>query len=389
MQWIFRSLINPREVSLGSESETCLADRLIEVKLPTLLRTLAILLKPDLKLGQYYVDEHWSVQPERLFDFLYLIRSQEGSGLQRWFLFSNHIHLVRDAIKQRILPIRSTRAVVEHYNTDPIFMSLMLGPSLSYTCAFFDDQHTSLDDAQANKLNVVIRRASIDAQHTVLDLGTGWGYAPFPLADQLGCHVTGITLSKVQVRYCNERKDATAAKERLTFLCADYATYAPEREFDRVISLGMLEHVGKHQYKFFFDRVAKLLKPNGIALIHSMVEERATSPDAWIDRNIFPGGYIPTTSEVLSAIELSHCELTNLFVHEKSNYFRTLDSWKTNLFNNRIRCENRLASLGLQDAEVRKVMRIWEYFLSSSQIAFSEKFGRCRVAHFLIKRKTP
>jgi cyclopropane-fatty-acyl-phospholipid synthase len=388
VRWIFSRLIDSEEVRLVTAGSVAQKEGLIQLELPSLLRVIGILLKPDLRLGQYYVDGHWSTQPERLFDFLYVLRSKESSKLQSWFLLSNRFHLVRDALKQRVMPIRSTRAVVEHYNTDPIFMQLMLGPSLSYTCAFFNHPDASLDQAQAEKLDVVARRASIDRGHSVLDLGTGWGYAPFPLAEKIGCHVTGITLSNAQVQYCNQRRELSAARDRLRFVCTDYATYLPTSTFDRAISMGMLEHVGKHQYKFFFDKVAAFLNPEGIALIHSMVDERETSPDAWIDKNIFPGGYIPTVSEVISAIEKSSCELIDVFTHDKSNYFRTLESWKHNLFGNRGQCEERLEVLGLGKTEIRKVIRIWEYFLSSSQIAFSDKYGRCRVAHFVVKRKS-
>jgi cyclopropane-fatty-acyl-phospholipid synthase len=389
VRWIFSTLINSEEVHLVTAGSSPQKEGLIQLELPSLLRTIAILLKPDLRLGQYYVDGYWSAQPERLFDFLYLLRSQESSKLQGWFLLSNRFHLVRDALKQRVMPIRSTRAVVEHYNTDPIFMEMMLGPSLSYTCAFFNHPDASLDEAQAEKLDVVARRASIDRDHSVLDLGTGWGYAPFPLAEKIGCHVTGITLSNAQVQYCNQRRELSVARNRLRFVCTDYATYLPTSTFDRVISMGMLEHVGKHQYKFFFDKIAKFLNPEGVALIHSMIDERETSPDSWIDKNIFPGGYIPTASEVLAAIEKSDCQLISLFTQEKSNYFRTLELWKRNLFEHREQCESRLAAIGLRETEIKKIIRIWEYFLSSSQIAFSYKYGRCRVAHFVIRPKSP
>src|SRR5262249_15167551 len=157
--------------------------------------TLRILLKPDVMIGQTYVDDRWSVEPAKLFDFLQFLRSQEDSKLQSWFLISNRFHIFRDAVKQRFFPIRSTRAVVEHYNTDPEFMSLILGPSLSYTCAFFDEPQMNLDEAQLHKLDLISKRLQLSDTHRVLDLGVGWGYASFPFAETVGCSVTGITLS--------------------------------------------------------------------------------------------------------------------------------------------------------------------------------------------------
>src|SRR5262249_4978070 len=134
-------------------------------------------------------------------------------------------------------------------------------------------------------------------------------------------------------------------------------------------------------------KVAEFLNERGLALVHSMVEERETSPDAWIDRNFFPGGYIPTISEVASGVEGSNCQILKIWTHDKLNYFRTLESWKDRLFDHRAQCENRLAQMGLSRIESAKIIRIWEYFLSSSQIAFSDIFGRCRVAQFLVTKK--
>jgi cyclopropane-fatty-acyl-phospholipid synthase len=338
-------------------------------------------------LGETYVQQRWSVQPERLFEFLYLIRSQESSRLQRWFLSLNYFHPFRDLFKQRLFRIRSTRAVVEHYNINPEFMSLILGPSLSYTCAFFEPDF-SLEDAQANKLKIISERISLRRGLRVLDLGSGWGAAAFPLAEIYGCEVTGLTISSAQAEFCKAKQEKSLAKERLEFLKMDYAAYSPPKQFDRVVSIGMLEHVGKYGYRDFFNRIGEFLTIDGLALIHSMVEERETSPDEWVDRHIFPGGYIPTVSEVIAGIERSNCQILKVFTHDKSNYFRTLECWTANLCCNRASCERVLLGAGLNAEDVRTILRIWEYFLSASQIAFSEKYGRCRVAHFLVRKKT-
>ena len=363
------------------------SDGRIAVKPPSLYWTLRILLKPDLLLGQTYVDGRWSVEPSRLYEFLHLIRSQEHSRLQQWFLFANRFHVLRDALKQRVFPIRSTRAVVEHYDTDPVFMSLILGESMSYTCAFFDQDHSTLNEAQDHKLELVSKRIGLAAGQSVLDLGTGWGYAPFPLAECLGCRVTGITLSQAQVDFCEARRANSPAKDRLAFVRADYADFMPSRVFDRVISIGMLEHVGKFQYSVFFDKLAELLHDDGVALVHSMVEGEEISPDAWIDQNIFPGGYIPTMSEVVAGIEASRCDIVQIYTHAKPNYFRTLKLWMTNLQANRGRSQKRLEDIGLSASDATKALRIWEFFLSASQIAFSPEHGRCKVAQFVVRKK--
>jgi cyclopropane-fatty-acyl-phospholipid synthase len=385
---IFHKLLQSDDFEIVLEdSASKRGDNTITLKLPSLYRTIKILLKPDIMLGQAYVEGHWSVEPDKLYDFLYIIRSQDTSKLNKWFLVSNRFHLLRDTFKQRFFPIRSTRAVIEHYNTDPIFMSCILGPSLSYTCAFFDNTEFSLDRAQERKLETIAKRISLTTGHTVLDVGSGWGYAAFPLAEKYACNVTGITISEAQVEFCNTRKSASPARDKLQFINVDYTKYEPSFKFHRVISVGMLEHVGRYQYKFFFDKVAEFMRDDGIALVHSMVQEHAISPDAWIDRNIFPGGYIPTISEVIFGIEQSNCQIIKIFTHQKFHYFNTLNCWKDNLFANRAKCESALEDQGLKRADVQAIIRIWEYFLSSSKIAFSNRHGHCRVAHFILSKK--
>jgi cyclopropane-fatty-acyl-phospholipid synthase len=390
LQRIFGSLLTSDNLTIVLDNDSLQPDQNrdpIKLRLPSLYRTIQILLKPDVMVGQAYVDGHWAVHPRRLYDLLYFIRSQEASKLQKWFLISNRFHIFRDSLQQRLFPLRSTRAVVEHYNTNPTFMSLILGSSFSYTCAFFEQDEWSLDRAQERKLGVIAERTLLAEGQRVLDMGCGWGYPAIPLAETFWCRVTGLTISKTQLEFCNARRLASHASERLEFINADFTEYEPPLKFDRVISVGMLEHVGKYQYKSFFDRVAHFMNDDGIALIHSMVEEREVSPDAWIDKNIFPGGYIPTISEVVLGIEQSRCRLMTVFTHEKSHYFKTIESWMANLYANRIQCASALKEQGLEQEEIAKIIRIWEYFLSSSQIAFSEKYGRCRIAHFLVRRQ--
>jgi cyclopropane-fatty-acyl-phospholipid synthase len=386
---VFRKLLQSSEFTVveGGQPPQDPKTKVISLRLPSLYRTLQILLKPDIMLGQSYVDGFWAVPPYQLFDFLYLIRSQESSNLQKWFVLSNRFHAIRDIFKQRLFPIRSTRAVVEHYNTDPVFMSYILGPSLSYTCAFFDRMDVSLEEAQDNKVRTVAERLALSNQDDVLDLGCGWGNPAIPLAERYGCTVTGLTISQAQLDFCNARATASLAGERLRFFKSDFMNFESPLSYDKIISVGMLEHLGKYQYRSFFDKVAGFLSDTGIALIHSMVEESERSPDAWIDKNIFPGGYIPTASEVVAGIEASRCELVELFIHAKANYFQTLESWKANLFANQNACVDVLKKKGLRDADTAIIIRVWEYFLSSSQISFSKKYGDCRVAHFLVRAK--
>src|SRR5215204_7006467 len=139
--------------------------------------------------------------------------------------------------------------------------------------------------------------------------------------------------------------------------------------YNKIISVGMLEHVGKYQYGAFFDKIASLLSGNGIALTHSMVEQSETSTDAWIDKNVFPGGYIPTISEVVGGIEHSRCKLVAQFTHDKLNYFRTLEAWKANLFAELVDVLV-LIKYGLNASSINSIIRIWEYFYHPAKSPF-------------------
>jgi cyclopropane-fatty-acyl-phospholipid synthase len=357
----------------------------IPLRLPNLYRTVQILAKPDLMLGQAYVDGHWDVPAERLYEFLLLLRSQEAARLLKWFTFWNRFHPLRDSLKQRRLSVKATRAVGEHYNTDSEFMSCILGRSLSYTCAFFDGVSRPLEEAQERKVAIIADRIALSGRDTVLDLGCGWGYPAIPLSESYGCAVTGLTVSNVQLEVCRARAFKSPAVERLYFYKQDFCTFNPEISFTRVVSTGMLEHVGKYRYKELFDKISDMLQDGGVALVHGMIDERETTTDAWIERNIFPGGYIPQASEVLAAIEDSRCELVTLFTHPK-NYFQTLGCWIDNLLENRTHAGELLERRGLSGVEIEAVLRLWQYFLASSRIAFSERYGTSRVAQFLVRK---
>src|SRR5215203_6175794 len=216
--------------------------------------------------------------------------------------------------------------------------------------------------------------------------GLRLGNPAIPLAERYGCAVTGLTISQAQLDFCNARAEASPARERLRFFKSDFMNFESPSSYNKIISVGMLEHVGKYQYGAFFDKIASLLSGNGIALIHSMVEQSETSTDAWIDKNVFPGGYIPTISEVVVGIEHSRCKLVALFTQDKLNYFRPLEP-------GRLICSPNVVDVlvlikyGLNASSINSIIRIWEYFLSSSQISFSELYGDCRVAHFILRGK--
>jgi len=221
---------------------------------------------------------------------------------------------------------RSRNNVAHHYDLDGRLYSLFLDADKQYSCAYFETPDTNLDDAQLAKKRHLAAKLLIRRGHRVLDIGSGWGGLGLYLAEMTGANVTGITLSNEQLQASNAR----AAEKNLTnsakFLLQDYRDI--EGPFDRIVSVGMFEHVGVDFYDSFFKRCAELLTDDGIMMLHSI--GRSTGPDVtspWITKYIFPGGYAPALSEVFPSIEragLLVCDTEILRLH----YAETLKAWR-------------------------------------------------------------
>ena len=254
---------------------------------PTLARFLSLLAKPDYRLPHSYTQGHWSCERGKLYDFLEMLKTQEGSPLHRWHrLF--RANPIRDGV-YKLLPIKVKENIAEHYNTQPEFMRLILGDRLEYTCAFFDEDHQTLAAAQDNKIERVIARLGIEPEHRVLDLGCGWGQIAEAVAAKAGANVTGISISGEQIRYAQNKRSSS----RLDFVVTDYEAFEPSEPFDRIYSVGMLEHVGQGLLGRYFEKISRLMTEDGRALVHCIVRRRHQSTNSWIDREV-PRRLYPT-----------------------------------------------------------------------------------------------
>ncbi len=202
----------------------------------------------------------------RLYALLELLTTQPRSPLNGWFQLFN-ANPIRDGIVYKLFPLKVKRNIAEHYNTSPDFMKLILGDKLEYTCAFFDAQHQSLSDAQEHKIDLVIERLGILSEHSVLDLGCGWGQLAESVAAKSDARVTGINLSPRQVAYAREHSSSS----RVQFVLTDYEGYQPSHPFDRVYSIGMLEHVGRGLLDSYFKKITDVMTADGLALVHCIV----------------------------------------------------------------------------------------------------------------------
>ncbi len=260
-----------------------------------------ILLDPELKFGKSYMDGTFVVEEGTIADVLAIALGQ-GSEVPYWARLQVLLRYLHRRLSQFNPRPRSRRNVAHHYDLDGRLYSLFLDADRQYSCAYFERPDQSLDDAQIAKKRHLAAKLLIEPHQRVLDIGCGWGGLGLYLAEVGGADVTGITLSQEQHAIANERSAEKGLSDHARFRLQDYRDVAGS--FDRIVSVGMFEHVGVNHYDTFFQKSAQLLDKDGVMVLHSIGRSEgpwATNP--WIAKYIFPGGYIPALSEVLPRIE--------------------------------------------------------------------------------------
>ena len=316
-------------------------------------------LDPEMAAGEGYMSGALRVEAGGIYDFIALMmanlaRRPPPASVQA---VSRVRRLLRPVAQFN--PARRARANVHHhYDIDPRIYDLFLDPDRQYSCAYFADPAMSLAEAQAAKKRHIAAKLALRPGQRVLDIGCGWGGLALYLARAAEVAVTGITLSDEQLRIARERAEAETGS-RPEFALADYRDVSGA--FDRIVSVGMFEHVGRRNYRTFFSSVARLLSPGGAALIHTIGrtdEPAGTNP--FIARYIFPGGYIPALSEIMTAIERSGLIVSDVEVL-RLHYAETLRAWRRRFQANR----QKAAAIAGEE-----FCRMWEFYLAGSEAAF-------------------
>ncbi len=327
---------------------------------------------PELALGEAWVDGGLTVEGGDIFALLDLTAAELSGRPRRRPGPGWRLRRLRDQANDRL---RARRNVHHHYDLTVDLYRLFLDEDLQYSCAVFEHPGQSLEEAQAAKKRRIARKLLLRLGHRVLDIGCGWGGLALTLAEA-GAHVTGVTLSTEQHRIAGERAAARGLSDRADFRLQDYRDL--DQRFDRIVSVGMFEHVGVPNYQAYFDTVARLLDDDGVALIHAIGRKdgpNRTQP--WIQKYIFPGGYIPALSEVLPAIERSGLWITDMEIL-RLHYAETLKAWRERFL------ARRAEAATLYD---ERFCRLWEFYLASSEVAF-RRFGHMVFQLQLTKRQT-
>ena len=330
--------------------------------------------RPDLYFGEAYSNGDIQIENGSLTDFLDIALMNIGRGELNFFsmlinkLYGSYRYLTNfNFIK------KSKMNVAHHYDLSDDLYSLFLDPKKQYSCGYFINENDTLEDAQNNKIQHIIKKLNIKPNQKVLDIGCGWGSLAIDIAKSNNCEVTGITLSENQFNYCVKKAKKLNLENQVTFKLIDYRQL--DEKFDRIVSVGMFEHVGRKFYKNFFKKIDNLLNDDGVSLVHTIGSVNPPrDPHPWITKYIFPGGYTPSLSEVVTPVEKAGLIVSDIEVL-KLHYSHTLRHWKENCIKNKIQIINMFDE---------KFFRMWEFYLASCEIAF--KWGDQVVYQFQLTK---
>lgn len=324
---------------------------------------LKIAINPALAVGEAYMRGQLTIEQGSLSSFLAVAMGQHDQIPDSAFA-----HIMAQAAKWTMRALggnnrrRAARNVAHHYDLSAEFYALFLDANMHYSCAYFAEGTETLEAAQAAKVRHIAAKLCLSPGQAVLDIGSGWGSLALALAQLGKVRVKGVTLSAEQLAVARARARDACASHEVVFELEDYRDVVGN--FDRIVSVGMLEHVGFSQFDGYFSKVADLLATDGVALIHAIGRwDENPGTDAWTERYIFPGGYIPSLSEVIPAIERSGLMVTDVEIL-RLHYAETLHHWSQRF------AVNRAAAQAMYGDEF---CRMWEFYLGAAEMSFRER----------------
>ena len=320
-----------------------------------------LLLDPDLRTGELFTDGRLVIEEGTIYDFGCLVLRHGGQiETSKVVRTINRIRTKTLLWGQRNNPLRSRRNVAHHYDLGDALYALFLDPDWQYSCAYFETEGQSLDDAQMAKKRHIAGKLRLEAGHRVLDIGCGWGGLACYLAETAGAaKVLGVTLSQEQLGRARRTAEERGLADRVRFDLTDYR--AVRGKFHRIVSIGMFEHVGLRHYAEFIDTCRQLLTDDGVMLLHTIgCTDAPGLTNPWLTRYIFPGGHLPSLSDIVSVVERSGLIITDVEIL-RFHYADTLRAWRDNFM------ERRAEAVAMFD---ERFCRMWEYYLAMAEAAF-------------------
>ena len=324
-----------------------------------------LVLDPEIEFPEGYMRNEIIIENASLKDFLMdLVKNLGRKEVNTSSYIFKRIFQIWRYISNFNLPGKARKNVEHHYDIggekgEKLYDIFLDKTHRLYSCAYWKNDTKTLEEAQQNKINHIVKKLDIKQGQKILEVGCGWGGMAFEIAKQKGCEVKGISLSKNQISYCKKKAKELGLDNQVDFELADYREI--KGKFDRIYSVGMFEHVGKKFYKVFFESMNKLLKEEGIFLLHTIgVVDKPTPPNKFINRYIFPGGVCPSFSQIIKPLEQ-----TGLIVADTEtlirHYDKTLESWLERFLEKRKE---------VKDLFDERFVKMWEFYMASCAAAF-------------------
>ena len=320
-----------------------------------------LFINPGLHLGEAYMNEELIIEKGTIEEFISLISNSYDD-----FVSNNKIYKFYEYLSSVFMPfqqinqlVNSKKNVAHHYDIDENLYKLFLDKDMQYSCAYFHNPNIGLDQAQKDKKEHIIKKLNINENMNVLDIGCGWGGMAIEIAKQTGAKVKGITLSENQFKTASERAQKEGLSDRVSFALQDYRNETDQ--YDRIVSVGMFEHVGVRYFGTYLKKVHDILKDNGVFLLHTIGQRgKPTATSPWIRKYIFPGGYIPSLSEIMKETQKLNINIADIEIL-RLHYAHTLSHWYKNVM------ENRDKIIKMFDM---RFFRMWEFYLLASKYSF-------------------
>ncbi|MDC0057409.1 cyclopropane-fatty-acyl-phospholipid synthase family protein [Alphaproteobacteria bacterium] len=332
-----------------------------KVRFTNKMITRKIFRNPSLYIGEGYMNKEIVIEEGTIEDFINIITLSYED-----FFINNPVFRIYETILAIFKPLQQINRVVQskknvahHYDLNEDLYRLMLDKDMQYSCGYFHNENISLDQAQNDKKEHIIEKLQIKENMEVLDIGCGWGGMALQIAKDTGARVKGITLSENQFDTAQQRAQAEGLNEKVKFSLQDYRH--EKNKYDRIVSVGMFEHVGVVNFPEFFYKTYDLLKDTGIFLLHTIGKRgKPTATSPWIRKYIFPGGYIPSLSEITKVTEKYNINITDVEVL-RMHYAHTLSHWYKRTMDNK----NEIIKMFDE-----RFLRMWEFYLLISKYSF-------------------
>jgi len=358
------------EIEIGNDPVKSLVGQLdgphIHIKILNLKHLFLIVRSPELSFGELYMNKELKIKKGNLEDLMKFLMLNYNSWQSTNFgKIRKYLNDLKNFFSTFNPIKKAKRNAAHHYDLNDDLFESFLDKRRQYSCGFFYSKNESLEDAQINKVSRLVAKLQINKGNTVLDIGCGWGGLGLSIYNcNPSTRITGITLSEKQHIYFNQLIKKNKLTGKVECLLKDYREL--DNEYDRIVSVGMLEHVGHHNFEKFFQFIENHLKPKGVAVIHSIGRyglPAHTNP--WLEKYIFPGGYLPTFSQMTHAIEKTSLKITDIEVM-RLHYAETLKKWREKFFKNKS---------FLPKTYDEKFSRMWEFYLLASEYFFRSGGG--------------